>query len=312
MTTLTYTPRFRSSELVANLIDSYWDEKGGTVTKPLVIEKPYEIAQRLDIRNSGNHVIVSLEGITESFITLGFQHLQVESAMLVEFNTFTSRQMLYDHIDEVRRILLAKRFEPTDYLLDGFESYADSTALGAVWGDTTTNSTLSLLTSARKYGTNSMRVVVSGGVGEVYRGFPTTFTLKPYPRRLQQVKFFAKIDSGSDAIGVTLRDASNRSGLYRTWNITVSSALFTEFLVNLNSTADASAGTWDPTLIDEIAFTSLASGRTFDIDHIDLATSEFQFLEYKGFKENTGNFQYWSAELRAVLRSHGESITELS
>jgi len=111
---------------------------------------------------------------------------------------------------------------------------------------------------------------------------------------------------------VTLRDASNRSGLYRTWNITVNSASFVEFLVNFNSTADASAGTWDPTLIDEIAFTSLASGRTFDIDHIDLATSEFQFLEYKGFKENTGNFQYWSAELRAVLRSHGESITELS
>ena len=312
MTTLTYTPRFRSSELVANLIDSYWDEKGGTVAKPLVIEKPYDTAQRLDIRNSGNHVIVSLEGITESFITLGFQHLQVESAMLVEFNTFTSRQMMYDHIDEVRRILLAKRFEPTDYLLDGFELYADSTALGVVWGDTTTNSTLSLLTSARKYGTNSMRVVVSGGVGEVYRGFPTTFTLKPYPRRLQQVKFFAKIDSGSDVIGLTLRDASNRSGLYRTWNITVSSASFVEFLVNLDSTADTSAGTWDPTLIDEIAFTSLASGRTFDIDHIDLATSEFQFLEYKGFKENTGNFQYWSAELRAVLRSHGESITELS
>jgi len=312
MTTLTYIPRFRSSELVANLIDSYWDEKGGTVTKPIVIEKPYETAQRIDIRNTGNHVIVSLEGITESFITLGFQHLQIESAMLIEFNTFTSRQMLYDHIDEVRRILLAKRFEPTDYLLDGFESYADSTALGAVWGDTTTNSTLSLLTSARKYGTNSMRVVVSGGVGEVYRGFPTAFTLKPYPRRLQQVKFFVKIDSGSDVMGVTLRDASNRSGLYRTWNVTVNSASFIEFLINLDSTADASAGTWDPTLIDEIAFTSLASGRTFDIDHIDLATAEFQFLEYKGFKENTNNFQYWSAELRAVLRSHGESIVELS
>ena len=185
MTTLTYTPRFRSSELVANLIDSYWDEKGGTVAKPLVIEKPYDTTQRLDIRNSGNHVIVSLEGITESFITLGFQHLQVESAMLVEFNTFTSRQMLYDHIDEVRRILLAKRFEPTDYLLDGFESYANSAALGAIWGDTTTNSTLSLLTSARKYGTNSMRVVVSGGVGEVYRGFPTTFTLSSLLRLIR-------------------------------------------------------------------------------------------------------------------------------
>ena len=224
MTSLTYTPRFRSSELITNLVDSYWDTKGGNVPKPTIIEKPYEDAQRLDIRNTGDHCIVSLEGVTENFITLGFQHLEVEANILVEFNTFTSRQRMYDHIEEVRRILLAKRFEPTDYLLDGFEGYADSTAVNATWGDTTDNSTMTLLTSARKYGTNSMRIVVgSGGAGEAYRGFPTTFTLKPYPRRLQQVKFFAKIDSSSDVIGVTLRDASNRAGLYRTWNVTIDS-----------------------------------------------------------------------------------------
>jgi hypothetical protein len=298
--------------LIANLVDSYWDTKGGTVTKPTIIEKPYEETQRLDLRNTGNHILVSLEGVSENFITVGFQNLVVEAAMLVQFNTFTSRQMMYDHIDEVRRILLAKRFDPTDYLLDGFEGYADNTALRVIWGDTTTNSTLSLSTSARKYGTNSMSVAVSGGVGEAYRGFPTTFTLKPYPRRLQQVKFFAKINSGSDVIGVTLRDASNRSGLYRTWNATIdNTASFEERLVNLDTTASSSAGTWDPTLIDEIAFTSLRSGKTFDFDHIDLSTSEFQFIEYSGFKENTNNFQYWSAELRAKLRSHGESVPEL-
>jgi len=313
MTSLTYTPRFKSSELVANLVDSYWDTKGGNVPKPTIIEKPYEDAQRLDIRNTGDHCIVSLEGVTENFITLGFQHLTIEANILVEFNTFTSRQRMYDHIDEVRRILLAKRFDPTDYLLDGFEGYADSTAVNATWGDTTDNSTMTLLTSARQYGTNSIRIVVgSGGAGEAYRAFPTTFTVKPYPRRLQQVKFFAKIDSSSDVIGVTLRDASNRTGLYRTWNVTVDSTSFTEFLIDITSTADASNGTWDPTLIDEIAFTSLAANRTFDIDHIDLSTSEFQFAEYKGFKENTNNFQYWSSSLRATLKAHGETISELS
>jgi|TARA_R110000765_G_scaffold364547_1_gene454771 hypothetical protein len=314
MTTLTYSPRFKSSELIANLVDSYWDTKGGIVTKPSIIEKPYEQAQRLDLRNTGDHVIVSLEGITENFITLGFQHLTVEAGMLVEFNTFTSRQMMYDHIDEVRRILLTKRFNPSDYLLDGFEEYANDTALRAIWGDTTTNSTLSLLTSARQYGTNSIRVVVgNGGNGEAYRGFPSTFTVKPYPRRLQQIRFFAKIDSGSDVIGVTLRDASNRSGLYRTWNTTIDdTSLFGGRTVNIDTTATSSAGTWDPTLIDEIAFTNLAANRTFDIDHIDLSTSEFQFVEYTGFKENTNTFQYWSAELRAKLRAHGESVPELS
>ena len=172
---------------------------------------------------------------------------------------------------------------------------------------------MTLLTAARQYGTNSMRIVVgSGGAGEAYRAFPTTFTVKPYPRRLQQVKFFAKIDSSSDVIGVTLRDASNRAGLYRTWNVTVDSTSFTEFIVDITATASASNGTWDATLIDEIAFTSLAANRTFDIDHIDLATSEFQFVDYKGFSENTENFQYWSGQLNATLRTHGEVVSELS
>lgn len=293
-------------------MDSYWDTKGGSVPKPVIIEKPYETAQRLDLRNTGDHVIVSLEGMTENFITIGFQNLAIESAMLIEFNTFTSRQSMYDQVDEVRRILLTKRFDPDDFLLDGFEGYSTDDALRSIWGDTTTNSTLSLLTSARKYGTNSMRVAVgSGGAGEVYRGFPTTFTIKPYPRRIQQIKFFAKIDSGSDTIGVTLRDASNRSGLYRTWNVTVDSNTFQEFLVSINTAASSSAGSWDATLIDELAFTSLAANRTFDIDHIDLSTLEFQFVEYKGFRENTNNFQYFSTELRASLRTHGEAVPVL-
>ena len=298
---------------MANLVDSYWDTRDGNIPKPVIIEKPYETAQRIDLRNTGDHCLVSLEGLSENFITIGFQHLTVDINMLFEFNTFTSRQRMYDHIEEVRRILLAKRFDPSDYLLDGFEGYANTTALRTVWLDTTTNSTITLLDSARKYGTNSMRVVVgSGGNGEVYRGFPTTFTVKPYPRRLQQIKFFANIDSGTDVIGVTLRDASNRSGLYRTWNVTIDTTDFTEYLVGLDATASSSAGTWDPTLIDEIAFTNLAANRTFDIDHIDLSTSEVQFAEYKGFQENVNNFQYWSAELRATLRSHGDAIQELT
>ena len=312
MTSLAYTPGARPTELLLNLLDSYWDTRGGSIPKPVIIEKPYADAQRIDLRNTGDHVILTMEGTTENFITLGFQHRTFDVNMGIELQTFTSRQRMYDHMEEIRRILFAKRLYPTDYLLDGFESYADSTALNVVWGDTTTNSTMTLLDSARKYGTNSMRVVVgSGGNGEVYRGFPTTFTLKPYPRRLQQIKFFANIDSGSDVIGVTLRDASNRSGLYRTWNIDVDSTAFIEKVVNINASASSSAGTWDPTLVDEIAFTSLAANRTFNIDHIDLATQEFQFFQYQSFRENVNTFQYWSANMKGQYKTHGEPVPEL-
>ena len=313
MTTVAYTPGARPTELLANLIGSYWDTRSGSIPKPTIIEKPYADAQRIDLRNTGDHCIISLGGTAEEFITLGFQHRTFEANMLIELNTFTSRERMYDHMEEIRRILFSKRLFPVDFLLDGFESYADSTAVNAVWGDTTSNSTVSLLTSARKYGANSMRVVVgAGGAGEVYRGFPSTFTVKPYPQRLQQIKFFGKIDSGSDTIGVTLRDASNRSGLYRTWNVTIDSTDFVEKVINIDTAASTSAGTWDPTLIDEVAFTSLAANRTFDIDHIDLSTREFQFFQYQSFRENVNNFQYWSSELRGQYRTHGEPVDELT
>ena len=106
---------------------------------------------------------------------------------------------------------------------------------------------------------------------------------------------------------MTLRDASNRAGLYRTWNVTLSTS-FASYTATLSGTADDSAGTWDESLIDEIAFTSLDDTMTFEIDHIELATDEFQFLQYYGYEEMTENFDFWEADIRASFRSHGDVV----
>jgi len=311
MTTLTYTPRGFPTELLKNLVSTYWDTRGGNITKPTIIEKPPPDYQRADLRNDGDHLLVSLEGQSTEYISLAFQHVARTINLDVQFNVFTSRQRFYDYVDEVQRIIFAKQFDPTDYLLDGFESYANTAAAQAVWGDTTTNSTISLLTSARKYGTNSMRVVVgSGGNGEAYRALPTDVP-NPYPRRLQQIRFFGKIDSSSDVIGVTLRQSTNRGSLYRTWNTTIDTTTFKQYVINIDTTASASAGTWDPTVIDDIAVTGLAANRTFDIDHVDLATNEFQFLQFNSYKENVDTFNYFSGNVKCAYRSHGDPVDKL-
>ena len=310
MTTLTYTPRGLPTELLKNLVDTYWDTRGGNVPKPTIIEKPPPDYQRADLRNDGDHLLVSLEGQSTEYVSVAFQHVARTVNLDVQLNVFTSRQKFYDYVDEVQRIIFAKQFNPTDYLLDGFESYANTAAVQAVWGDTTTNSTISLLTNARKYGTNSVRVVVgSGGNGEIYRALPTTVP-NPYPRRLQQIRFFGKIDSSSDVIGVTLRQSTNRN-LYRTWNTTIDTTSFKQYVINIDTTADSSNGTWDPTVIDEIAFTNLAANRTFDIDHVDLATNEFQFLQFNSYRENVDTFNYFSGNVKCAYRSHGDPVDTL-
>lgn len=312
-----YTPEPRPSQLLRDLLLTNWDIRtDGSIPRPIIIEKPPPDYQRADIRNEGDHIWVSLEGFQERPLTIAFGHREITTDMLMHCSVFTSRQRLYDYINEVRRIIYTKQHNPDDYLLDGFESYADSTALNVVWADTTGNSTITLDTGESQFGNQGMQVVTAGGDGEVYRALPFASTNdiplvpQPFPGRLRRVRFFAHVDSGSPVIGVTLRDASNRTGLFRTWNVTITGTSFVEYRVDFDDTADDSTGVWDESLIDEIAFTSIDSGRTLDIDHIDLSTEEFQFIQYNGYEEMVEDFEFFEADIRASFRSHGDVVPE--
>ena len=277
------------------------------------MEVPLPNFQRVDVRNQGDTILISLEGFEEQLIHIGFKNRQITASMLLQFQVFTSRQRLYDMVQEARRIIFSKQYNPTDYLLNDFEGYSNTAAMLVDW-TAATNTTATLNTSVSQFGTKSLRLVAAGGTGVAYRSLPATTILipRPYPDRLRHISFYAKINSGSDTIGVTLRDASNRAGLYRTWNVTIDSTTFGRHIVDLSGTPDASAGTWDTSLIDEIAFTAIDSGSTIDIDHIDLATTEFDFLEYQGYQEDTGTFNYFAGTISADFRNVGEPVDELS
>ena len=310
---ITYTPEGRPTQLLRDLLLSYWDVRSGNeIPVPQITEVPLPDFQRIDVRNQGDIILVSLEGFEEELIHIGFKNRQITATMQMQFNVFTSRQRLYDMVQETRRIIFSKQHQPTDYLLNDFEGYADDAAVRAVW-TAGANTTLTLNTSISKFGSKSMRAVASGGAGEIYRALPVNTILipSPYPDRLRHISFYVKINSGTDVIGVSLRDASNRLGLYRTWNVTVDSTTFGKKIVDLTSSSDASAGTWDTSLIDEIAFTSITSGKTIDVDHIDLATTEFDFLQYQGYQEDTTTFNYFSATMTADFRNVGEPVDVL-
>ena len=310
---LTYTPEGRPTQILRDLLLSYWDARSNNeIPVPQITEVPLPDFQRVDVRNQGDVILVSLEGFEEELIHIGFKNRQITASMMMKFNVFTSRQRLYDMVQEARRIIFSKQHHPTDYLLNDFEGYADDTAIRAIW-TAGANTTLTLNTSISHFGSKSMRAVASGGAGEVYRTLPVSTILipRPYPDRLRHISFYVKINSGTDVIGVSLRDASNRSGLYRTWNITVDSTTFGKKIVDLTGSPDASAGTWNTSLIDEIAFTNITSGKTIDIDHIDLATTEFDFLQYQGYQEDTDTFNYFSGTMTADFRNVGEPVDVL-
>jgi len=313
---LTYTPEGRPTQILRDLLLSYWDSRSNNeIPLPVILEVPLPSFQRVDVRNQGDTILVSLEGLEEELIHIGFKNRQITASMQMQFNVFTSRQRFYDMVQEARRIIFSKQHSPTDYLLTDFEGYANTAALLGDW-TAGANVTITLNGSVSQFGAKSLRAVASGGSAatrELYRALPASTILipRPYPDRLRHITFYVKINSGSDVIGVTLRDASNRTGLYRTWDLTVDSTSFSRKVIDLSATPSSSAGTWNSSLIDEIAFTNLANGTTLDIDHIDLATTEFDFIEYQGYSEDTATFNYFSGTMTADFRNVGEPVDVL-
>jgi len=209
---ITYTPEGRPTQILRDLLLSYWDSRSGNeIPVPQITEVPLPNFQRIDVRNQGDIILISLEGFEEELIHIGFKNRQITATMQIQFNVFTSRQRLYDMVQETRRIIFSKQHHPTDYLLNDFEGYADDAAIRAVW-TAGANTTLTLNTSISHFGSKSMRVVASGGTGEVYRSLPASTILipRPYPDRLRHISFYVKINSGTNVIGVSLRDASRQ------------------------------------------------------------------------------------------------------
>ena len=162
---LTYTPEGRPTQILKDLLLSYWDTRSNNeIPLPTILEVPLPNFQRVDVRNQGDTILISLEGFEEQLIHIGFKNRQITASMLLQFQVFTSRQRLYDMVQEARRIIFSKQYNPTDYLLNDFEGYSNTAAMLVDW-TAATNTTATLNTSVSQFGTKSLRLVASGGTG---------------------------------------------------------------------------------------------------------------------------------------------------
>ena len=60
---ITYTPEGRPTQLLRALLLSYWDVRSGNeIPVPQITEVPLPDFQRIDVRNQGDIILVSLEG----------------------------------------------------------------------------------------------------------------------------------------------------------------------------------------------------------------------------------------------------------
>ena len=162
-------------------------------------------------------------------------------------------------------------------MFDNFESPATTGTISAAW--TGTNVTVTKETTSPIRGEGSMKVVVAGGAGSVYKVLDNAKFTYPFPGHngfsIRYITFKAKVTSGTATLRATLADASD-ANLYRYWSFTISTDGTVTYVIDLDPdntegypSPTTGSTSWDAELIDRFGFTNLTSGTTYYFDDVE-------------------------------------------
>lgn len=220
----------------------------------------------------------------------------------------------------------------TARIFDDFESYASDGAISAVWSGTNVTVTRSTAANAVKGG-RSMNVVVAGGTGNVGRAINNQIFSQPVGSssglgRLRYIAFKIIADSGNQTTTVRLSDASD-ANLFREWTFTVAQDKTRDFVLDIYSGSTTAltgggylntesypapsaegATTWDSSLIDQISFRNLTSGRTYRMDDIRFFY-EYSLLDAVGFGTEPATDDGADGSLQSKLRYINNIVLQL-
>ena len=173
-------------------------------------------------------------------------------------------------------------------IFENAESPSTTGTLSAAW--TGTNVTVTRETTAPLNGEGSVKVVVAGGAGSVFKAFDRAMFAYPFPGhngiRIRYVKFRATCSAGSEALNLVFKNLAGT--ISKSWAFTVEQDKTVEWVVDLDPDntesypAPTIVGVWDPELIDRFGFSGLTSGITYYFDDIEFLY-EYSLMDILGF-----------------------------
>ena len=125
---MTYTKENIPTTTILELLEDNWDENQGEIPKPQ-LEEATSVEPRINIALEGTDlVIIRLEdsGIQEKWRSNYFYYDVIVNLRL-ELFTQTSRQRLYDMMQEIRRVMRSKKHNITGYQLGRYNSFSELT-----------------------------------------------------------------------------------------------------------------------------------------------------------------------------------------
>ena len=186
--------------------------------------------------------------------------------------------------------------------LDDFEvtTYATDAALRVEWG-VDAGATLPTLSTAANAlrGDASLQIVGDAATAAVFREFAHERFGYAYPGGSQPVfdtstgigSFlfgpirgirFRATHSGTGAVTIHLIARNSGGTILRRWDVEIDTSGDTMHFIDFTATPDGTAGTWDETVVDEIAFGNLQDTVTYRFDDIDfIVESNLQDILYE-------------------------------
>ena len=176
--------------------------------------------------------------------------------------------------------------------LDDFEvaTYANDTALQVQWGVDAgaNNPTLSTAANALR-GDASLQIVADAATAAIFREFAHERYGYVYPGGSKPVfdtstglgSFlfgpirgirFRMTHDGTGSVTIHLIARNTGGSILRRWNVEIDTSGDTMHFIDFTATPDATAGTWDETVVEEIAFGNLQNTVTYRIDDIEFIT----------------------------------------
>ena len=317
-----FTSEVIPTNILANLLDTFWYERGGLLPKPVIKEIPIEGSPRIDLSDGNDHILIEMEDYIDELIHIGFKNRDITVPMKIVFEVSSNRRRLHEYVAEVRRIIHMNQHDPAVYLLESFENYEkDETKLVDWLGRSTQEAehikytNLLLLDNEGIQSSPTYLRISSNTAFPILRAsfkMPNFLNEDDFGSlyydflpRVKYLSFYARQGetSSTRTLRIFLRGGANNEKWNYDFKLT---NYWQQFSMNIEDYINDITFT-DATNDYYMDFHMLAC--RFDIDHLVLGSCDFQFLRFLGrFRPVPTTFNYWKGELRCEYRDMGRAI----
>ena len=314
-----FTTAPRPTQLLADLIYTFWDTRRGLLPQPEVVEVPVEESPRRDLSDENDQIFIIMDDYIDEPIHIAFANRSIKVPMRILLKVSSSRRRMWEYFNEIIRIIETHQHDPAVYLLEGFENFDKDERKLTSWQGRSTGEDAHLKYTnfllADDNGIPSSPTFLRASNNTAFPLIRFNFKLPNFRNeddfgnlyydflpRVKYLSFYARQNCPSTrTLRIFLRGAKNNTRHVEEFTITND---WKKYSFNIQD------------YIKDISFTNpdneyimdfhMNGAYNIDLDYFVLGSCDFQFLNFGGnFREVPNTFNYWEGEMRCEFIDYG-------